>query len=401
MPITSLDQLSSIRDGDTVTLAAQEWHNAKIVLQDRTGVTLEAEAGASFTGTSSLKVSNCEQLTIQGLRFANGDLGVFGSDVAVISIEDSNNILLRKCAVVDYNPPTPTRSKEYKYLYIKTSPHTTVEHCQFVEKHNGSAALAVNSDPNQPDYCTIRRCLFKNIFPLNPSEDTNGYEAIRLSDSKRSLESSQSLIEECVLVNCGSVGEPEAISLKRCDITVRRCSLYNCQGFLTARHGKRNRFIENYIKDCSGGIRLIDSDHLVDGNYITGIHGDGKFRQAIVLVKGMEDSPINGYFAAHNAVIRNNSLIDNSHNIGITDGGKSELKIEPQNVKITEGKSIYETGTLVPLTEADLSNDVVILPPDGKDVMLQEILDKLNVLIQTLSLVTQKVEILSEHLGVR
>jgi hypothetical protein len=401
MRITTLSQLNALRDGETATLAAIEWRDAKITLQARKNIILEAETGARFTGSSALLLSQCSKVTVRSLHFTNGDLNQFGSDAAVIRLEACTDTIVRNCTVDGINPPTPTRAKEYKYLFIKSSPRTTVEGCRFLNKHNGSAALAVNSDANVPDGCTIRRCLFKNIGPLSAQEDGNGYESIRLSDSKRSLESSQSLIEECVFVNCGSRGEPETVSLKRCDITVRRCSLYNCKGFLTARHGKRNRFIENYIKDSWGGIRLIDSDHTVEGNFITGIQGDGGFRQAIVLVKGQPGSPINGYFAANNAVIRNNTLLNNSHDIGITDGGKDELTIEPQNIRISEGHSPYAAGTLKPLTEADLAGSASGGDAGGLTALLQDVLTKVNALTQRNDTLTQKVDTLSEHLGVR
>ena len=86
------------------------------------------------------------------------------------------------------------------------------------------------------------------------------------------------------------------------------------------RHGngcviEGNVFNGNHRKQ-TGGIRIIGEDHVVKGNYLSGIEGE-EARSAICLQNGIEGSPANGYFQVKRAVVDGNSILDCKHSITI------------------------------------------------------------------------------------
>lgn len=324
------------------------------VIVEAENETFVAPPGVTPTQVYLSKCSNCK---IEGVRFENYDLpsNADGDDGA-IQILDCDGIHIRNCLFDSIGPTSNWGSREFKYVAVKRAANCIVECCTFSNKKVRDTALGVISGP-VPDRITIRNCLFKNIGPVDSSYDGNGFECIRLGSSDRSMESSYSLIEACVFVNCGSPGEPETISIKRSDITVQLCAHYNCQAGMTSRHGKRNKFLQNYFSGGKIGFRLIDSDHVAEGNYIENQTGEGgsSFRYPFSLVNGMPNSLPNGYFPANNCVLRANTLVNNlsSYGIGIN-GGNSALTIPVEYYYIFGGDSPYATGALAPLTESDV-----------------------------------------------
>jgi hypothetical protein len=77
------------------------------------------------------------------------------------------------------------------------------------------------------------------------------------------------------------------------------------------------------------GIRIIDSGHIVEDNYIEGQRGAGGYRGGIVLLYGKPNSKPNEYFPANGVTVRNNALNDCELPISVTNMGKSELTLEP------------------------------------------------------------------------
>ena len=321
--------------------------NDHILISNRPNEIITVAPGAQ---PRSITVDKCPGARLEDARFAGVDLGRYGSDNAIIKIENSPDVTLSRCGIIDCNPADPT--KEYKYLYFKHSPGGKVLNCTFADKANIGTVVAVYVDEKTAgagNYL-LERCLFLRNSPQGKAASLNGGECFRAYDSKRSALDANVIIDECWFEECGSDGEPEIVSLKSGNNVVRRCVLKNCKGGLTSRHGQQNQFIENWIEGCRIGIRLIDRAHTVRGNYIIGQRGASGFGGAIVLVKGLPNSPVNGYFAAHDARIENNTLVDCDRGVVVTNGGKNELTIEPTGIVILEGKSPYETGELQPIT---------------------------------------------------
>ena len=321
--------------------------NSHVVVDGRPDDTITVVDGVK---PRSITILNSPRAKLVGAMFNGIDLGKYGSDNAIVKIENSPGVTLSRCGIIDCNPADPT--KEYKYLYLKHSPGVSAFNCTFADKTNIGTVIAIYVDQKKAgkgNYL-FERCLFQRNSPKGKAAALNGGECFRAYDSQRSMLDANAIINECWFEECGSEGEPEVVSIKSGNNLVRRSVLKNCQGGLTSRHGQRNQFIENWIEGGRIGIRIIDRGHTVRGNYIKGQRGASGFSGAIVLVKGLPNSPLNGYFAAHDALIENNTLVDCERGIITTNGGKNELSIEPTGVRIIDGKSPYETGALQPIT---------------------------------------------------
>jgi poly(beta-D-mannuronate) lyase len=158
----------------------------------------------------------------------------------------------------------------------------------------------------------------KNYFGPRPRLGKNGGEIIRIGDSDSSMQRAACVVEGNYFEKCD--GEVECISNKSCGNVYRGNTFVECQGTLTMRHGngcliEGNVFLGNHRKE-TGGIRIIGEDHIVKGNYLTGLEGD-EARSAICLQNAIENSPLNGYFQVKHAVIADNSILDCKHSIAI------------------------------------------------------------------------------------
>lgn len=304
--------------------------NSHVVIENKPNEIITVANGVK---PRSITIKNSPNVILENAVFRNQELGLKGSDYAFIKIENSPNAFIRDCGIFDCNPSN--LSDEYKYVYIKHSPNTQIKRCSFTEKHNLGTVIAVYVDDKTAGdgRYIFHYNLFLNNRALGAAANQNGSECIRIYDSTRSMLSARAQIRFNWFQGCGSEGEPEIVSIKACDNYVDDNVLIDCLGGLTSRHGKRNTFTKNHIVNCPIGIRLIDSDHVARDNYIEGQRGANGFKGGIVLVNGQPNSAINGYFAADNAIVENNTINDSDREIVVTNGGKSELTIQPKNFK--------------------------------------------------------------------
>ncbi|MCB1210057.1 MAG: hypothetical protein KDK97_12050, partial [Verrucomicrobiales bacterium] len=126
----------------------------------------------------------------------------------------------------------------------------------------------------------------------------------------------------------------ECISNKSCGNVYRSNTFREVQGTLTLRHGNRctvdgNFFLGNH-RSTTGGIRVIGEGHRVVNNYLEGLEGDG-FRSPIVLVKGIPNSPENGYFQVKDAIVAFNTVVDCKHGILVGYNDVKEATLAPSD----------------------------------------------------------------------
>lgn len=305
--------LAAARPGDRLLLAPGDWHDVRLLV--RTGGTAEApltiaaaQPGATrFTGQSSVTIQ-ASHVILSGLFFTDGGFPAEhpAAIVAIKALPDGSPATgdrVTDCAFVRYNPPSP--EIRYPWVHLTGRAHR-VDHCRFEGQDHSGVTLQVvvgaGDNHHQLDH---------NHFLDRPRGAAgNGYECIQLGQSQDSLRASHSVVEYNLFSACD--GETETISNKSCENLYRFNTLVDCAGTLTLRHGNCCRVESNVIlghgKRGSGGIRIIGEDHVVTGNYISGVEGHGF--AAISIFTGIPNSPDNGYFAAHRAVITGNVVVD-------------------------------------------------------------------------------------------
>jgi len=319
--------ISSAQPGDNIILGEGDWKDLNVVFIGEgtkiAPITLRAKTPGKtvFTGSSTLRIGG-NYLIVDGLHFQNPDTAI--SDLIQFrkdSKQLANHCRLTNCAVV--SPQVAAGSNESRWVGVYGADNR-VDHCNFTGKSGkGTTFVVWLGDGNEG-----KHHIDHNYFGPREVLGSNGGETIRIGDSKTSHLDANCVVEQNMFEKCN--GEAECISNKSCGNIYRENTFVEVSGTLTLRHGNRclvekNVFLGNEAKG-TGGIRIIGEDHVVRGNYLERLTGDGA-RSAICLMMGIPNSPANRYVQVQRATIENNMLVDCKHPIliGLSDAKDASL----------------------------------------------------------------------------
>ncbi len=257
---------------------------------------------AIFSGSTSLKFSG-DYIVVCGLSFSDGapkeDKGclIFSGDYSRVT----------NCKIYNY-----CDGNAYKWLSL-SGKYIEVDHNVFDGKSTEGALLTVWRDDNSAQHHHIHHNVFKNYAS---GGGDNGFETIRLGDSKMSQSDAYCLVENNYFEACN--GEVEMVSVKSGRNILRNNTFVSCEGHITFRHGKNN-LAKNNVFLCnttanSGGIRMYDGGHIVINNYVEGQRSSSNTRGGIVVHSGVnkvtEIPAVNAQWTAYNCLVKNNTLVD-------------------------------------------------------------------------------------------
>lgn len=153
----------------------------------------------------------------------------------------------------------------------------------------------------------------------------NGQETIRVGTSHVSLYDAGCLIENNVFDRCS--GEAEIVSIKSGKNIVRGNIFLACEGTVVLRHGNGSIIENNYFDGQNaagtGGIRIVGTDHVIRGNYMQDLAGEGGYEYAICFVMGVENAVLNSYSQVERAIVEGNVAIDCAQGLGVNRGAGS------------------------------------------------------------------------------
>ena len=221
----------------------------------------------------------------------------------------------------------------------------TISDCSFTGIATRSVHVQVNEKIHEngvPERNVIRNNLFMDIPPLGE----NGRETVKIGQNQPEFGhiKTYTLVEDNLFIRAN--GEAEIISNKASCNTFRGNTFMDCEGELVMRGGHDCLIENNHFFDCSGGIRLSGTGHIVRSNIIIGSKGTG-----IRLLYGMSRDQGGHYQAASGCEIRNNTII-NPGRMGISigegrgnDGGEKGIQqYPPENNSFTGNLIISKTG---------------------------------------------------------
>lgn len=225
------------------------------------------------------------------------------------------------------------------WIYAEGFNHT-IEYCSFTGKSNRNATVAFKRNTAEAGITTKRNHVLRFCYfgPRECSTTENGFETIRIGDSDSQAHDMNVTIERNVFYraiwrNDGQKpNDMEIISNKSKGNKFLNNTFLESYGQLTLRHGDAAIVDGNFIFGggyYSGssillnaananqtGIRIIGQDHIVRNNYLVNLIGTN-LRAALCLMGGESTHTdgngtggYNGYEAAHNAQIYNNTFID-------------------------------------------------------------------------------------------
>lgn len=303
------------------------WQDADILFKKSgtalSPITLRAQTPGHviLSGSSRLRISG-RWLVVEGLRFQNGY--VTNNDVIQFRENSSSlatNCVMTNCAIVDYSPPLPADPlTDYKWISIYGISNR-LDNCYFNGKTNMGATTVVGLTGQTNEF--NRNVIRRNFFGHRPVLGVNGGETIRIGVGAVSYVSAQTLVEENYFQHCD--GEIEMISNKSSENTYRYNTFESCAGTLTLRQGKHclvegNCFFGRGLPN-TGGVRVIDEDHLVMNNYFDSLTGS-EARSALCMMNGVTGAAP-AYVQVQRAQVICNTFVNCSHNllIGRSDGG--------------------------------------------------------------------------------
>lgn len=333
-------QVPLLQAGDTITLARGIWKNCSfkfygegtifkpIVMQ------VEEYGKTSIEGASSLNIYG-NHLIIDGLLFKEG----YSSKEKLIEFRKdnktfANHCILRNCVIEDsFNRSNFDEKNAWINLF---GIGNVIESCYFGKKTNLGVVLIVWLDEKNKEN---NHLIQNNYFAgrPKPATSTNGLETIRIGTSEYSMEVSGTIIESNYFEYAD--GETEIISVKSGENKILNNTFFESQGSVVLRHGNRNVVSGNYFigngKKDTGGIRIINEGHKIVNNYFYQLRGKG-YRAPLCIMKGIANTPLNGYLQVKDVDILFNTWIDCDITWALSFGNDKGQDLTPLNVVLAD-----------------------------------------------------------------
>lgn len=358
----------NLQPGDIVVLANGEWRDFEIVFAGNgtkaKPITLISETPGKviITGKSNLKIGG-SHLLVTGLVFRNG-YSPTGEVIAFRRTKEDVATDSRVTEIVIDHFNQPDRYKT-DYWVALDGKRNRIDHSNLVGKSNDGVTLAVRLDLETSKQNGHR--IDHNYFGPRPVLGSNGGETIRIGTSRESMFDSNTIIENNVFDRTD--GEVEIISIKSGANVVRNNLFLESRGAVVLRHGDGNLIERNIFlgkgKEHTGGVRVINRNQIVRGNYMEGLGGIG-FAGALTVMNGVPNSPVNRYVQVSNALIEGNTVVDSAR-ITLAAGSDQERSAVPVNSKMVRNLVVFDTAKIPIEVEDDISGisirDNVIVTP--------------------------------------
>lgn len=345
-----------LQAGDVVVLANGVWRDFEIVFSGKgepgKPITLISEEPGKviIAGRSNLKIGGSHML-VTGLVFRDG----YSPTSEVISFRRTKEDMARDSRVTEvvidrFNQPDRFQSDYWVALYGQRN---RFDHNYLAGKTNEGVTLAVRLDTAGSRANNHR--IDHNYFGPRPVLGSNGGETIRIGTSAYSMYDSNTVIEDNIFDRCD--GEVEIVSIKSGANVVRRNVFLESRGAVVLRHGDGNLIERNIFlgrgKDHTGGVRVINRNQIVRGNYMEGLRGTG-FASALTVMNGVPNSPVNRYVQVENARIENNSILDSSR-VTLAAGSDEERSATPKSSHFSNNLLQFAGGPKSIVVEDDIS----------------------------------------------
>lgn len=329
--------LVDTRAGDTLRLAPGVWHGLDLTIGVRgteaSPVIVEAaEPGRTvLTGPTAIRLAG-RHIIIRGLHFQRA-VRIPGAEGLVV-FRDAGGQEALSCRLTglffeDCNPPDP--AEDYPWVRVYGRDHR-IDHCRFAGQDHKGRMIQIRTPASDLGH----RIDHNHFVDRLPGRESNGYEVLQIGLSRDSRRDARVVVEANWFERCD--GETEIISSKSGGNHILRNHFLACSGTVTLRHGTDNIVEDNVFdgrgKPGSGGVRVVDSGHVVRSNTFMGL--SGRTGGVVVLYCGIPDSPLNGYFPAHRVRIENNRFHGHSGNaVYLTGGyGRHNRVLLPEGIQL-------------------------------------------------------------------
>ncbi|MBL0024232.1 MAG: T9SS type A sorting domain-containing protein [Saprospiraceae bacterium] len=352
-----------------------------VVATEMNPIIIKAETvgGVKLTGESNVVLKKSEYVTLEGFVFDGT------GDNTLVKLEGCNHIRITR------NVFELKTTESIKWVFVGgvwndnvfpfqyPSHHNRIDHNIFQNKTTPGNYITIDGSNDattsqkvyyQSQYDRIDHNYFKNNGPRAVNEQ----ESIRIGWSEMSLSSGFTTVEQNLFEDCD--GDPEIISVKSCDNTIRHNTFVASYGTVSLRHGNRNRIEGNYFfgdgkpigtsatgsKLYTGGIRIYGTDHMVINNYMEGLNGT-KWDAPITLTLGDaidgQSTSLSKHFRAERVTIAYNTLVNNSFGIEIGFDNNKSYNNGLKNIIIANNLITGTQNSLVKIVDNDQGDNIV------------------------------------------
>ncbi|MGL4863024.1 polysaccharide lyase 6 family protein [Cetobacterium sp.] len=378
-----LENLNNITENEVLEIEDGEYSDLGIINILKDGITIRARNPGKviFSGIIQLNFLGNNN-TFEGVIFTNG--GPAQNEGAIV-LKGNNNVVKNntfyKFNKHKYEANEKGEFNSTRWMTVGGK-NNIVSDNRFEGKYKRGTLLVVNNSPEYDNHILVRN-IFKDHTPNLEGEfkdekmiriNSNGWEALRIGDSKTSLLPSGTALIYNIFDNMD--GETELVSVKACDTTLFGNTVIESASMISLRHGN-NSVIENNVilgngKNMTGGIRFYGEDHIIRNNYIENVTGVGNTRAGIAFNTGVNNvaenekldnkikgKELNKQWTPKNILLENNTVINSNQNIMYSDKVHKVSLFDDSKVEV-----IY------PALNMTLKNNLSYANKDGKKALV-------------------------------
>lgn len=331
-------KLKNLKDGEILVIEDGNYSNLGSIEINSNNVTIKAKKPGNviFSGLVEVKITG-DNNTLEGIVFTNG--GPVTGEGAIVVQGNKNKI--RNNTVYEFNNHKYEANEKGEYNSTRwmtvSGKENVIINNRFEGKYRRGTLLVINNS-KELDNHILANNIFKNhkanllgefkdekVIRLN----SNSWEAIRVGDSKTSLNPSGTALAYNLFDNMD--GETELVSIKACKTLFKGNTVVESASMVSLRHGNESVVEDNVIlgneKPLTGGIRFYGEDHIIRNNYVENVTGIGETRGGIVVNTGVNDvaknekldnsvkgKELNKQWTPKNVMIENNTVINSQQN---------------------------------------------------------------------------------------
>ncbi|MFK7970501.1 MAG: chondroitinase-B domain-containing protein, partial [Bacteroidia bacterium] len=291
--------------------------------------------GVKFTGGLQMNIGG-DYVVVDGFHWQGG----YGASNFIQfrnGTDYANHSTIQNCAIDglaihpdDVADDLANNSKTKHRWVVLYGTYNTVINCSFMNKNSAGALILAEYQYNaENDSCgTVGHTISNNYFykyaKIDPTLSNAGdSETIRIGTSDYQNINSNAIVSNNYFVEAD--GENEIITNKSKGNIYTNNTFRRCRGSLVLRHGSYATVEENYFLgenvDGTGGIRITDSEHSIQNNYIQDcitVVDQAKWNNGITFIGGgttpdvpcTSKSTSNGYQKSENIDLSNNSFVN-------------------------------------------------------------------------------------------
>jgi Chondroitinase B/Carbohydrate binding module (family 6) len=285
-----------------------------------------ANRGMAVVSSGVIHFLNAAHVVVEGLDITSNGLansGTYpngGSNGMLIAFTDSSHCRLTRNRI---HPSGPVSDRDWIVLTGAGTHHNRIDHNDLGPQTLVANMIVVDGtgqeEPLVPGNVSQHNQIDRNYFHDIGYTGGNNWEAVRVGRSWQGPTAGFNVVEYNLFYKAHS--DPETVSLKSSDNTVRHNTMRATNGEFTLRHGNRNKVHGNYILGVLGadansgskGLRVYGADHRIFNNYIH-VNGNGILLDAGA--SNQTEEPGKLHYQVHRAWVFNNAVIGKTIKFG-------------------------------------------------------------------------------------